>query len=84
MMDRRDMPTAKDYSYQEAYGAEQAEKARAREAAKSREELDREITVLRGQVAFLSGFVIDLVKGSGEWYLSSDMEMLEKIKENNW
>ncbi len=83
-MDARDMPTAADYAYAEAYGAEQAEKKRARDAAKSREELEKQIVVLRGQVAFLTGFVIDLVRGSGEWYISNDMDMLEKIKENDW
>jgi hypothetical protein len=79
-----DMPTAGDYAVQEARNARAYAEGAAREDAASRAELERQIIVLRGQVAFLTGYVIDLVKGSGEWYLSNDMDMLEKIKENNW
>lgn len=78
------MPTAGDYAWTAAQQAQRTAEGNAHRDAASRAELERQIIVLRGQVAFLTGHLIDLVKGSGEWYLSSDMELLEKIKENNW
>lgn len=83
-MDARDMPTAGDYAYQQAYGAEQAEKKRARDAVKSREELEKQIVVLRGQVAFLAGFVSELADRNDMWISIDDIGLMEKIKENNW
>lgn len=83
MMDPRDMPTAGDYAWQEARNAQAYAEGAAQEDAASREELERQIIVLRGQVAFLTGHVIEVLKGSAV-YRSSDMELLEKIKENNW
>lgn len=83
-MDARDMPTAADYAYQEAYGADQAEKKRARDVAKSREDLEKQIVVLRGQVAFLAGFVSELVNRTEMWSSIDDIRLMEKIKENDW
>ncbi len=82
MMDPKDMPTAGDYAYEEAYGAEQAEKKRARDAAKSREELEKQIVVLRGQVAFLAGYLSRQFWDDGQ--TMEDVVSLEKIKDNNW
>ena len=80
-----DMPTAGDYAWASARNAENIAKGAAEADASSRAELERQITVLRGQVAFLAEHLIDVVNESGTLYVyGSDMEMLKKIKENNW
>lgn len=88
MMDPRDMPTAGDYAQATAQQALNTARANGSADAASRAELEKQVFVLRGQVAFLADHVIDLLKGSGKdsgmWYAESEMETLNTIKENNW
>lgn len=85
MMDTRDMPIAGDYAWQEAANARKIAEGSAEADAASRAELERQVFVLRGQVAFLSEHLLDLAeKVMPLNYKGESVRMLMKIKENNW
>lgn len=84
MMDPRDMPTAGDYAWQEATNARNIAEGAAKADVTSRAELEKQVFVLRGQVAFLTEFLTPLLRGKTAHLTESDWKTLEQIKENIW
>jgi hypothetical protein len=84
MMDPRDMPTAGDYAWSEARNARAIAEGSAKKDAASREELEAQVFVLRGQVAFLADHVVDLLTRTGAYVPPEDKKTLRQIGENAW
>ncbi len=76
----RDLPTAADYAWAAAQGAQRTAEGEAEAGAKKRLEMDEQVVVLQGQVSFLAGLVQDLINGHG-WHSDEDLKMLGKIVE---
>ena len=84
MMNPRDMPTAGDYALREAEVARQVAEGSAKADAASREELEKQVFVLRGQVSFLAYYVQDLLHRTGAYIGPVDKKTLAQIEENAW
>lgn len=84
MMDPRDMPTSGDYAWASASNAEKIAEGAAKANAASREELEKQVFVLRGQVSFLAYYVQDLLHRTGAYVGPVDKKTLAQIEENVW